>query len=132
MVIKDTDYFRLQVRKWDKTLLEDQDRLINTFKKTDDARQLREDFYDLRWNHLERCLTAYTKDLEGIQFPSKQYCLQLLQTKLAFYVTRFAEDSQNLFSKQRFRNGYMVFRFAKAGNTLVAGLCATCAPFIRV
>ena len=133
MSIKEgTEYFRLQVIKWGKDLLNAQDCLVQTFEKTGDTHQLRKDFYNLRWGYLEKCLTAYAADLKGIQFASERDWVHLLQTKLGFYITRFAEDSQRLFPKQKLRNGYMVFRFAKVGNKLVSRLCEGAGPFIRV
>jgi len=122
MSINQAEYFRWQVMKWDKDLLKAQDCLFQTFEKTGDAGQLRKDFYGLRWDYLERCLTTYATDLEGTQLDSEPHQEQLLQTKLAFYITRFDEDARKLFPKKAVRNAYMVFRFAKAGNILVAQL----------
>lgn len=118
MSIEESNYFRLQVRKWDKELLEAQDRLAKTFEKTGDKGQLRSEFCNLREDYMEKCLTAYSHDLEGTGLDRAT----LLQTKLAFYITRFAEDLQRLFDGQQIRNGYRVFRFARAGNKLVARL----------
>jgi len=122
MSINQAEYFRWQVKKWDKDLLTAQDGLMKTFETTGDFQQLRADFYELRWNYLERCLTTYAADLEGTQLAPEPHRAQLLQTKLAFYVTRFDEDARKLFPKKAVRNAYMVFRFAKAGNKLVAQL----------
>ena len=122
MSIEETEYFRMQSFKWHKNLLKDQDRLVQTFGRTGNGRQLRRSFYNLRCIYLENCLTAYADDLGGTGLDLEPHRIQLLQTKLAFYITRFAEDSQRLFPKQQVRNGYMVFRFAKTGNKLVAQL----------
>ena len=130
MSIEETQYFRIQAYEWNKELLKAQDRLVQVFEKTADTRQLRKGFYDLRWNYLEKCLITYTSDLAGTELAPKQHRTKLLQTKLGFYITQFAEDSQKLFPKQSFRNRYMVFRFAKAGNKLVSELSVAHDPFI--
>ncbi len=120
MSIERTESFRMKAYKGHQDLLKAQDFLVKTFEKTGDTVQLRKDFYDLRYDYLEKCLTAYTADLEGTGLASEPHRSQLLQTKLAFYVTRFAEDVQRLFPKQKIRNRYLVFRFAKAGNKRAA------------
>lgn len=130
MSIERTETFRMKAFSGHQDLLKAQDRLMKTFEKTEDTVQFRKDFYELRWNYLEKCLTAYTIDLAGTELALKPHRLQLLQTKLAFYVTRFAEDVKRLFPKQKMRNGYLVFRFARAGNKLVAELSTAHDPFI--
>lgn len=122
MSIKGTESFRMKAFKGHQDLLKAQDCLMRTFEKTRDTVQFRKDFYDLRYDYLENCLTSYTTDLEGTELASEPHRSQLLQTKLAFYVTRFAEDVQRLFPKQKIRNRCLVFRFAKAGNKRVAQL----------
>jgi hypothetical protein len=129
MSINQAEYFRWQVQKWDKEVLEAQDGLVKIFETTGDANQLRKDFYELRWNYLEKCLTTYTVDLVGTELAPEQHRTLLLQTKLAFYVTRFDEDTRKLFPKQPLRNGYMIFRFARAGNKLVTELGTAHDPF---
>ncbi len=122
MSIERTESFRMKAFSGHHALLKAQDHLMKTFEKTGNTVQFRKDFYDLRYDYLENCLTAYTADLEGTELASEPHRSQLLQTKLAFYVTRFAEDVKRLFPKQPLRNGYMVFRFSKAGNRWVAQL----------
>ncbi len=124
MSIEGTEYFRMQSFKWHKDLLKREDCLVRSFEKTGDSKQLRKDFYDLRRDYMKNCITAYAGDLKGTELDSEPHRIQLFQIKLAFYVTRFAEDTQRLFPKQKARNGYMVFRFAKAGNKLIAQLAA--------
>ena len=125
MSIEETKYFRQRVIKWDKDLLKAQDWLMRKFEQTGDSRQLRKDFYDLRRNYLHQCLTAYAGDLEDTPLEPEQHRAHLLQTKLAFYVTRFADDMAKLFPKNPLRNAYTVVRFARTGNKLVAHLVST-------
>ena len=92
---------------------------MEDFKKHGSISKLRRDFINLRRQHLERCLIAYSSDLrETCYYTSAASVVGLLDIKLRFYVERFEKDLNLLFEKD-WRNRFTVFRFKKAGDEII-------------
>ena len=100
-------------------LMKAQDRLMKTFKETEDGVTLRKDFYNLRLRYLEGCLSAYATDLKQATLLDVSELREFIKIKLDFYTKRFKIELGRLFPEAPWKNRRMSSQFKKDGNKLL-------------